>query len=140
MHLRRWLKHGDPLFITPITGRPLKGDVPTFASVHKKLGRTRGAARNFSCADCGGRAVEWSYNHRDPDEITGRIGASVVLYSLDLANYDPRCRSCHRKFDGAGDRERNAAGRFVSLNAVAAAGSSPVPTAATVSTVQEALL
>ena len=36
-----------------------------------------------------------------------------MAYSLDLSHYHPRCTSCHRKFDGAGDLPRNPAGQFL---------------------------
>ena len=37
-------------------------------------------------------------------------------YSLDLSNYDARCRPRHRIFDGAGKRQaRGDDGRFVTL-------------------------
>lgn len=114
MHLSRYQKHGDPTVVMPIAGRPLKGDAPKFSAIHKRLERTRGRASNFACIDCGGTAREWSYNNADPDELHELMGAAEVPYSLDLANYDPRCTSCHRTFDGAGaNRNRDAAGRFL---------------------------
>lgn len=107
-HLARWQKHGDPLQVGEITGRPLKGDVPTFAAIHKRLARQRGSASLHVCVDCGGQAREWSYDNRDDQELVGRSGRFAVAYSLDLSHYEPRCSSCHRLFDNARRKEESA--------------------------------
>lgn len=112
MHARRFRKHGDPLVAGEKTGRPPKGEHPGFHAVHKRLHRQRGAASLHRCVDCGGFAREWSYNGNDPAELVGRSGRFEMHYSLDLSFYEPRCVSCHRKFDGAGNRERNSKGQF----------------------------
>lgn len=65
-----------------------KSDRTGYGTVHVRLLRTRGPARNYQCVDCGNAAREWSYNH-----------AEFGRYSDDLDNYDPRCRACHVKFD-----------------------------------------
>ena len=107
MHLRRVSKHGDPAVLGQ-TGRPLIGDVPTWHAIHKRLSRTFGPAREQLCIDCAAPAREWSYNGLDCAEIAAPEGR----YSLNLAHYDPRCVSCHRKFDGAGKRPRTSSGTF----------------------------
>jgi hypothetical protein len=112
LHLRRWEKHGDPAVVGERNGRPLKGDVPTWAAVHKRLSRDRGLASGFRCVDCGAPAQEWSYDGADPDELIGQVGEFRLPYSLDLSHYDPRCVSCHRKYDHAGNRPRGASGQF----------------------------
>lgn len=109
MHMRRWKLSGDPLIVGERNGRPLKGSVPSHAAIHKRLARTLGSARKRACVDCGGRARDWSYDAADPNELTSPQGP----YSLDLNHYQPRCVSCHRKFDGAGNRPRNERGQFV---------------------------
>jgi hypothetical protein len=118
-HLARWKKHGDPLFEAPTLGRPLKGDVLTFGGVHKRLARTHGSASRHLCVDCGAQAKEWSYDGRDGAEQHELVRGSRVAYSLDLTHYQPRCVSCHRKFDHAGDRDRNADGSFATSRAEA---------------------
>lgn len=110
-HVIRWRKYGDPLYLGP-QGRPLKGDVPTLGAIHRRLYRTRGKATEFACVDCGGPARDWSYNNADPAQLTEERDGTPIAYSLDLDNYDPRCRSCHRKFDKAGDRPRTSRGTF----------------------------
>lgn len=116
MHHQRWAKHGDPMHVD-VGGRPLAGTVPTFHAIHKRLTRTRGPASEHPCIDCGNTADDWSYNNADPEELSGQIGESTCAYSLDLGNYDPRCRSCHRVFDQAGQRTRDAGGRFAASGA-----------------------
>lgn len=111
-HHSRYRRHGDPSIVLPITGRPLKGEVPTFDAAHKRLNRARGSAKSFPCVDCGGPASEWSYDHTDPEALFERVGAVMTPYSLDLDRYVPRCVSCHRRFDGAGGRQRNPDGTF----------------------------
>ena len=95
-HLDRVNKHGDPSVVTPITGRPLKGEFPKWAAVHKRLSRKRGRAAEHECVDCGGPAKEWSYTYGSPDEL---IDANGLRYSLDLDVYKPRCVPCHRRYD-----------------------------------------
>lgn len=113
-HLARWQKHGDPLVIGERRGRPLKGNVPTYAAVHKRLTRTLGPAAQFECADCSGPAHEWSYSGGDPAELRAPATSTHpgCAYSLDPAHYSPRCRPCHRRRDDSLDRDRDAAGRW----------------------------
>lgn len=106
MHLVRWQKNGDPTVVGERGGRPLKGDIPTWGAIHRRLSRTRGPARNHDCVDCGGPAREWSYNGKDDGELMGKSGRFEVAFSENLDNYEPRCCSCHRKFDNAMRRDR----------------------------------
>lgn len=115
-HYTRWAKHGDVEKLAP-TGRPLKGDHLSITGVHKRLARLWGPASGRQCVGCERRAAEWSYDGLDPDQLTGVANGFVMAYSVDLSHYQPRCTSCHRKFDGAGDRPRDALGRFTSERA-----------------------
>lgn len=98
-HLTRWEKYGDPSVVGERLGRPLKGQYPTWAAIHKRLERQRGRASQRACVDCAGPAKEWSYNGSDPGQLVGMFGRSSLAYSLDLTNYDPRCVRCHRVYD-----------------------------------------
>lgn len=117
MHLQRFKKHGDPLFVNPILGRPLKGKFPSFDAIHKRLYRSRGPAKKRECVDCSGRAAEWSYQGGCANELHGMVRGSMVPYSEDLSLYVPRCVRCHRVFDKAGEgRVRDESGRFTSAS------------------------
>lgn len=53
---------------------------------HANVRAARGKASMQDCIDCGKFALDWSHRHdTDPS---------------DPNNYDPRCRSCHNKYDG----------------------------------------
>ena len=55
------------------------------ASWHSNLYQISGKAAEYSCVDCGGQAKDWSQTH-------GTDGC-------DSEHYNPRCRSCHLKYD-----------------------------------------
>jgi len=59
--------------------------VTDHSNLHAKIRRNRGRATEFSCVDCSKTASDWSH-------ITGSD-------PLDLMNYEPRCRSCHMRYD-----------------------------------------
>jgi len=73
--------------------------VPTYSTVHHRLRRLRGPASRWPCQECDQPAREWAYDNSDPNELVGTNSASRVRYSLDLAHYDPLCRTCHRRRD-----------------------------------------
>ena len=73
----------------------------TYSGVHHRLRTTFGDASQHACVDCGEQASDWSYNHSGIEERTGLVGAVRMLYSLDLAQYQPRCRACHNAYDRA---------------------------------------
>lgn len=113
-HYTRFTRTGDPL-ATKTQSRGHGPDNPnwigddiSYIGVHARLLRYRGPARNFSCADCGGPAMDWSYDHQDPHEKQGDKGP----YSTDLDCYDPRCKRCHIRLDHRNERIRGADGRF----------------------------
>ena len=63
------------------------GDAASQSALHQRLRSHRGSASRHVCVDCGKPALDWSQTH-------GTTG-------LDLDNdYNPRCRSCHTRYDG----------------------------------------
>lgn len=77
-------------------------DYVAYCTAHDRVHNDRGNAKNHDCVDCGSQAHEWSYNHQDPDELISADHYSRgAPYSLDVNNYEPRCRTCHRRFDRA---------------------------------------
>lgn len=74
---------------------------PCYEAFHTRLRRQLGSAAMQACVDCNDKAEEWSYNHLDPNEalVESRSGRKLVRYSASAEYYEPRCKSCHRKFD-----------------------------------------
>ena len=71
-----------------------------YSSAHDRVRRDRGLVQRYDCVDCGARAQHWSYDHADPDELhEDGISARPVAYSLKPEHYQPRCISCHKRFD-----------------------------------------
>jgi NAD-dependent SIR2 family protein deacetylase len=66
-------------------GRTWQSENPTIRTIHGRLGRARGKAREHKCVDCGEQADEWSQIH----------GTDY----RDINNYEPRCYSCHKYYD-----------------------------------------
>lgn len=56
-----------------------------YRRVHAEIKRKRGSANRFQCSDCLNIAVDWSYIHN--------------TNPIDIDNYEPRCRTCHYKYD-----------------------------------------
>lgn len=98
MHYQRVRRFGDPAIVNP-GGRPLKGEFPTWAAIHKRLSRKRGKAKMYRCVSCGGPAAEWSYDRKDPAPLQQVTRGVLLTYSEDLNRYSPRCVPCHRRFD-----------------------------------------
>lgn len=103
-HKTRLDRHGDALTCIQPSERRVPcgvdnanwtGDQASYPAVHQRLHYQRGSARDHPCVDCGQRAAHWSYDHADPNERSTSAGP----YSVDLAHYQPRCVSCHKRFD-----------------------------------------
>jgi hypothetical protein len=60
---------------------------PSYAVWHKRVTKARGPASDYACVDCGDRAKDWSTVNPSSDDIRVR--------------FQPRCRTCHRCYDGA---------------------------------------
>ena len=76
-------------------------DTPSYITVHHRVEALRGKASLHTCVDCGGPASDWSYDHSDPEPLTEITngGRTIAAYSTDLNCFEPRCRSCHVRFD-----------------------------------------
>jgi hypothetical protein len=104
LHASRVARHGDPFAYTSHRERNLArgeanpnwtGSNATYSAIHQRLPRVKGRAADHPCAECGGNAKQWSYDHADPDERTSEFGP----YSTDLDRYIPRCVPCHKTLD-----------------------------------------
>lgn len=100
MHGGRFQRHGSADLAAPrdqsgVDNPIWRGDEITYTSAHSRIVRTRGPAKRHQCVDCGLRAKDWSYRHTDPDQRNSEFGP----YSPAPDHYDPRCGSCHKRFD-----------------------------------------
>lgn len=97
-HNERSRTHGDP-GNEPIGAKPRRWSGPRvgYGGLHARLRNTRGKASGHSCNHCGGPALQWAYDHSDPDPRVDR--ETGLEYSLDLSRYVPLCASCHKVFD-----------------------------------------
>lgn len=105
MHAVRVRRHGSPDVYIPYSERRWRygedssfwtGMDATYAGAHSRVRGHRGRAKDQLCADCGGPALHWSYDHQDPNELIDDRG---IHYSADVAHYVPRCVPCHKKYD-----------------------------------------
>lgn len=104
LHYLRLKNRGDVGFEFTEDNHPgWTGNEATNHAVHQRIKSRRGRARHQLCVDCGKQARHWSYNHEDPHE---RQDPDHGPYSLNIGNYDPRCVSCHKRFDLAFIRSR----------------------------------
>ena len=60
---------------------------PSYDVWHKRVRKARGPASDYACVDCGEPAEDWSTADPASDDIRAR--------------FQPRCRKCHRLYDGA---------------------------------------
>ena len=60
---------------------------PSYDAWHHRVNKARGPASGYTCADCGNPARDWSTADPSSDDIQAR--------------FQPRCRRCHRLYDGA---------------------------------------
>src|ERR1700761_2612724 len=70
---------------------------PGYKGRHDRVVRARGRAGDYLCVDRGAAARDWSHTH-------GTDGLDVY------EDYEPRCRSCHMKYDEPHKGNRFAAG------------------------------
>ena len=61
--------------------------IPSYDVWHKRVNKARGPASRYACVDCGEPAQDWSTVNPSSGDVRGR--------------FQPRCRKCHRRYDGA---------------------------------------
>jgi hypothetical protein len=72
-----------------------KAPNPSYDVWHHRVTKARGPASGYACVDCGNPAQDWSTVNPSSDDIQAR--------------FQPRCRRCHRHYDGAvGEGNRRA--------------------------------
>ena len=103
MHYMRFMRWGTTEAVGPGVGNPgqPRTSSPTYTSVHARINRWRGTARNFTCVDCGTTARDWSYDGcPDGDERWELVGDREMAFCTHVEHYSPRCKSCHHRKDG----------------------------------------
>jgi len=60
---------------------------PSYDVWHKRITKARGPASGYACVDCGEPAEDWSTVNPSSGDVRRR--------------FQPRCRKCHRRYDGA---------------------------------------
>jgi DNA-directed RNA polymerase subunit RPC12/RpoP len=70
-----------------LTGAALRAESPSYDVWHSRVRKARGPASGYRCVDCGRQAEDWSTADSSSDDIQVR--------------FQPRCRKCHRGYDGA---------------------------------------
>ena len=65
----------------------LKSGTSEYIAIHDRVRQMRGSANSYTCVDCSDPALDWAH-------ITGTDQS-------DPTNYEPRCRSCHMRYDWA---------------------------------------
>ena len=82
----------------------------SYNAAHLRVVAERGRAAEHTCS-CAAPAEEWALiKARAVDVQVGPGPRGALLpYSLDITDYDPLCRSCHRKLDAVkrADYERH---------------------------------
>lgn len=88
-----------------------RGDEVGYPAAHFRVVRRDGSASLHLCVNCGGRAMDWAYDHRDPNEL--QCSETRRKYSADPDHYVPLCRPCHKRIDNAARRGDLDAARLV---------------------------
>jgi hypothetical protein len=70
-----------------LTSAALRSEDPSDDVLHHRVRKARGPASGHACVDCGGAAEDWSTVDPSSDDVWVR--------------FQPRCRRCHRRYDGA---------------------------------------
>jgi len=70
-----------------LAGAARQAAIPSYDVWHKRVNKARGPASRYACVDCGEPAQDWSTVNPSSGDVRGR--------------FQPRCRKCHRRYDGA---------------------------------------
>jgi hypothetical protein len=95
-HYLRWFRRGGDVATRIYRERQ---QIVGYQAVHARLRRDRGLASAFICEHCENQALQWAYDHDDPEESSQFIAGRSLTYSLDSQHYIPLCAACHKTFD-----------------------------------------
>ena len=101
-HYSAWYYHNRPYGQINPNHHAYKGEKISYISAHNRVRQIRGHAKIYFCIDCTNQASDWSLKHDAPGMLVVKDGDPRYigsLYSLDVMDYEPRCRTCHMKYD-----------------------------------------
>lgn len=75
--------------------KPRRTDIG-YEAAHRRVYRIHGRAIEHPCFYCGLPALQWAYDHDDPDEMVNKRGNR---YSANPEHYKPLCFNCHSYLD-----------------------------------------
>jgi hypothetical protein len=79
--------------------------IPKYGTIHIQVRKKFGDAHEYWCElDCGRHAQEWACINVTHKELANNGSGNLLGYSLDLDDYIPVCRLCHRILDDRGNR------------------------------------
>lgn len=86
----------------PRAGR-FRGDGAAYSTVHHWVAKKKGRAKDRPCLFCGAPAAHWAYMHGAQDQRLSAEGTREegMPYAVDVEQYEPMCRPCHRRWDNA---------------------------------------
>lgn len=82
-----------------VTRPRLPDHLLTYYAAHERVKRLRGPARTHRCVDCGEWARDWSLRNDAVTHLGVNKRGDTCRLSADPMDYEPRCRSCHKKYD-----------------------------------------
>jgi hypothetical protein len=84
--------------------------VTTYSAAHDLVKATKGTPANHECITCGEAAQEWALMPGSPDETFQTYGPHAnKRFSPNPEDYQPMCRSDHRRMDAQYRAARKAA-------------------------------
>ena len=72
----------------------------SYDAAHYRVRVAKGKASDYKCVDCPEQAHEWSLNEESEHLLIQASGHQAGRkFSTNIEDYEPRCRSCHKKYD-----------------------------------------
>jgi hypothetical protein len=75
--------------------------VPSYDAMHGRVRRARGSANEHACVGCGAPAHDWAFTYPDGRSWYASVRPGDGMYGTSVDDYEPKCRSCHRRDDSA---------------------------------------
>jgi hypothetical protein len=111
IHYYRWRKYGDPLTVgekfpggTGENNTNWRGEHAGYTAIHDRVYDEHGSANSWPCSNstCGNQAEQWALMPDALDKKYDIVHDKLIVYSSNLEDYVPLCRSCHQRLDRGG--------------------------------------